>query len=351
MAKSFGFGIIGTGAIASFHAEAIKHMEKAALVACYDLNPLRADDFATRNGIKSYHDISLFLADPDIDIVTITTPSGAHLEPALEVIKAHKKALIIEKPLEITTERCDEIISAARKNGVVLSGIFQSRFHEAARIIKRAIEENRFGKISIMDAQIKWFRSQEYYDSVAWHGTKKMDGGGALMNQGIHAIDLLRWFSGPVKDVSAKIATVAHERIEVEDTAVASLTLENGALATIEGTTAAYPGFLKRIEICGSEGSAILEEESIKFWQFKEEREEDSLIRAKYSDFTMTGGGASDPSAIGWHGHKSVFEDVVNALIENREPEITGEEARKAVELIEAIYKSANENRTISFKN
>ena len=343
----YGFGIIGTGGIAKVHAMAIESLPEARLIGCYDLSSSRSDEFASAHGIRSYHDIDSFLSDPDIDIVTITTPSGAHLEPALAAIKAKKRAVIIEKPLEITAERCDQLIKAADENGVMLSCVFQSRFHDAPRLVRKAIDEGRFGRITLIDAQIKWFRTQAYYDDISWHGTWKMDGGGALMNQGIHAIDLLRWFGGDVEDVSSRTATLAHERIEVEDTAGAVISFRSGAIGIIEGSTAAYPGFLKRIEICGSDGSAIIEEESLKFWQFREERPEDAGIRAKYSDFTSTGGGAGDPKAIGFHGHASEFADIMEALDTGREPAITGREAKKAVELIEAVYRSSREGKTV----
>lgn len=345
--KQYGFGIIGTGGIAKTHAMAIGSLDNAKLIACYDLNDSRSDEFASIHGIRSYHDIEGFLSDPDIDIVTITTPSGAHLEPALAAIRAKKKAVIIEKPLEITTERCDQLIKAADENSVMLSCVFQSRFHDAPRLVRKAIDEGRFGRITLIDAQIKWFRTQSYYDDISWHGTWKMDGGGALMNQGIHAIDLLRWFGGDVADISSRTATLAHERIEVEDTAGAVISFKSGAIGIIEGSTAAYPGFLKRIEICGSEGSVIIEEESLKFWQFKDERPEDAEIRAEYADFTSTGGGAGDPKAIGFHGHASEFADIIDALNTGRDPEITGREARKAVEVIEAVYRSAREGKTV----
>ena len=343
MAGTYGFGIIGTGSIAKVHAAAVTSLKNARLTACYDLSGERSDAFASEYGIKSYHDIDSFLADPDVDIVTVTTPSGAHLEPALAAIKARKKAVIIEKPIEITTERCDQLINAAKDNGVMLSCVFQSRFHDAPRLVRKAIDEGRFGRITLIDAQIKWFRTQAYYDDISWHGTWKMDGGGALMNQGIHAIDLLRWFGGDVVDVSSRTATLAHERIEVEDTAGAVIEFKSGAVGIIEGTTAAYPGFLKRVEICGTDGSVILEEESLKFWHFRNETEEDEEIRKKYADFTSTGGGASDPKAIGFHGHALAFRNTIEALESGKEPEITGEEAKKAIALIEAIYRSSRE--------
>jgi len=344
--KTFGFGIIGTGTIAQVHAKAIGEIKGAKLVAAFDLVEEKAKAFSKEYSIKSYSSLEEFLSDDEIDIVTITTPSGAHLEPALSAIEHHKN-VIIEKPMEITTERIDMLIKKANENGVILSGVFQSRFHEAPLLIKKAIEDGRFGKISLIDAQIKWYRSQEYYDQVAWRGTWKLDGGGALMNQGIHAIDLLCWFGGKVKNVSARTATLGHKNIEVEDTASAVLEFENGTLGVIEGTTCCYPGFLKRIEIAGTEGSAILEEESLKCWKFKNETEEDEKIRDKFMNFTATGGGASDPKAIGWHGHRKVFENVIDALKNGTTPSITGEEARKSVALIEAIYKSSREHRPI----
>lgn len=338
------FGIIGTGVIASVHAMALKEIADAELVACYDINKERADAFAEKNGCKAFSDFNAFLSV--VDTVTITTPSGAHLDVALKAMDQGKN-VVIEKPLEITVERCQKLIDKAKEKNVVLSGIFQSRFHDAPRLIKKALDEGRFGKVVLIDAQIKWYRSQEYYDSVSWHGTKKLDGGGALMNQGIHAIDLLSWFGGAVDTVSGECRTLAHTNIEVEDTAAAVLTFKSGALGVIEGTTSSWPGFFKRIEISGTEGSAILEEESLKFWSFKDERPEDNEIREKYSSLITSGGGASDPKAIGYHGHKLEFEDVIDAIKTGRKPFITGEEAMKAVSIIEAVYKSSEDKKII----
>ncbi len=346
MNKNIGFGIIGTGTIARVHAKAVSEMTGVKLVACYDILPERAEAFADEYGIKSFSSLDDFLSDSELDVVTITTPSGAHLEPALAAIE-HRKNVIIEKPMEVTTERIDLLIRKAEENHVILSGVFQSRFHEAPLLVKKAIEDGRFGRVTLIDAQIKWYRTQEYYDQVSWRGTWKLDGGGALMNQGIHAIDLLCWLGGDVRNVSGRTATLGHKNIEVEDTAGAVLEFKNGAVGIIEGTTCCYPGFLKRIEVCGTEGSAIIEEESLKCWKFKNETEEDEKIREKFINFTATGGGASDPKAIGWHGHRSVFENVVDALRKGSRPSITGEEARKSVALIEAVYRSARENRTI----
>lgn len=339
------FGIIGTGVIAQTHAKALSEIDSAVLTSCYDLNFERAEKFASENSCAAYADMDSFL--DSVDVVTITTPSGAHLDGALAAIDK-KKAVIIEKPIEVTVERCNQIIKKAEENNVVVSGIFQSRFHEAPQLIKQALDEGRFGKVVLIDAQIKWFRSQEYYDAIPWHGTKKLDGGGALMNQGIHAIDLLGWFGGDIESIFGQCKTLAHERIEVEDTAAAVITFKSGAIGVVEGSTASWPGFLKRIEISGSEGSAILEEESLVKWEFKNERAEDEEIRQRYSSFTTTGGGASDPKSIGYHGHRMVFEDVIDAIRTGRDPKITARDAMKAVEIIEGIYKSSEEKRLIT---
>jgi len=268
--KKLGFGIIGLGAIADFHARAIKELDGCELVNCYHYREERANEFAKKHGCTAYTDLDKFLADDRLDIVAIATPSGAHLDGALAAAKA-KKHVIIEKPLEITKDRCTQIINACKEHNVKLAGIFQSRFFDSSKILKEAIEKGRFGKIVMADAQVKWFRSQAYYDSAAWRGTWALDGGGALMNQSIHAIDLLLWLVGDVSEVFAFADTLSHERIEVEDTAVAVLRFNSGAMGVIEGTTSAYPGFLKRLEILGTKGSAILEEESIIAWQFEDE--------------------------------------------------------------------------------
>jgi predicted dehydrogenase len=342
-----GFGIIGLGNIAKTHIDAIKSLEGCSFVAGYDLVPGKAKDFCSNyNNAQGYDSLEEFLLDPRIDIVTITTPSGAHLEPAIKALKA-KKHVIIEKPLEVTSKRCEMIIETAKENGVVAAGIFQSRFHEAPQLIKKALDENKFGTLSICDAQVKWFRTQEYYDSASWRGTWKLDGGGALMNQSIHAIDLLLWFCGPVDEVMAYTALRSHKNIEVEDTATAILKFKNGSLGVIEGTTSAYPGFLKKIDICGSKGSASIEEENLVKFQFIDETETDKEAFKKLQNACSTGGGASDPGSIGYHGHAMIFDDVIKAIEEGREPLLSASEAKKSVEVIEAIYLSAKEHRPV----
>ncbi len=343
---SYGIGIVGTGMIARHHARAIEKAKGVRVAAVASRSEERAQQLAGELGCKGHGDLVSLLDDPEVQIVSICTPSGAHLEPALAAAEAGKH-IIIEKPIEITLDRCDQIIDAAGKHGVQLGGIFQSRFFGAARAVKSAADAGRFGEMVLADAYVKWFRPQAYYDEGGWKGTARYDGGGALMNQSIHAVDLLLWFAGPVRSVQAYTDVRGHERIEVEDTAVAALRFESGAMGVIEGSTAVFPGFLKRIEISGTGGSAILEEEDLKTWVFHDERADDDDIRSRFAAETATGGGAADPGAIGTEGHRKQFEDFANALASGQEVELDGVEARKAVALILAIYESANSGREV----
>ena len=343
--KKMGFGIIGCGMIAGFHAKAIQ-AAGGELIGCYDRFPLAAERIAKENGCEPYQDLKELLANPAIDIVTIGTPSGAHMDPAVAAAEAGKH-VIVEKPLEVTLERCDRIIDACNKAGVVLSTVFPSRFHPSNIQLKKAIDANRFGKLTLGDAIVKWYRTQEYYDSGVWRGTWELDGGGALMNQAIHSVDLLAWLMGPVAEISALTGLVAHERIEVEDVAAASLRFKNGALGTLEATTAAYPGYLKRIEIHGTAGSAVIEEEDIIKWDFAESKEEDAAIRESMDGKLSGGGGAADPAAISFKPHAKQFADVMKAIETGGKPAIDGDEGRRSVEIITGVYESAKTGRVV----
>jgi UDP-N-acetyl-2-amino-2-deoxyglucuronate dehydrogenase len=337
------FGIIGAGMIAQFHAKAIDAMTGSQLRSVYSRNPKSSQSIADECGCAVYSDLNAFLADPDLDIVTIATPSGAHLEPTLAAVRAGKH-VICEKPLEITTDRIDQMIAEGDKHGVTISGIFNRRFNPGLSALKKAVDEGRFGQIAMADAYIKWYRDQAYYDSGQWRGTWALDGGGALMNQSIHAIDQLLYVAGPVKSVCATVATLAHERIEVEDTAVAILEFENGARGVIQGSTACWSkgGHSAEVNICGEKGSVFLADDKFRVWEFQEEGPEDEAIRANLMVQSGTKGiGANDPSAIDFSGHLRNFEDVVAAIQEGRKPLVDGAEARKAVALIKAIYESA----------
>ncbi len=341
-----GFAIVGTGMISRFHARAIADVRGAKLVACCDQVASRAKQFAKEVGCEPYDSMEKMLADPAVDVVTIATPSGAHQEPAVSAARAGKHVMV-EKPLEVTLKRCDRIIRECEKQGVKLGTIFPSRFHDSSIKMKRAVDDGRFGRITLGDAYVKWYRTQEYYDSGAWRGTWKLDGGGALMNQAVHTVDLLSWLMGPVEEIQAQIATLAHKRIEVEDVATATLRFASGALGVIEATTAAYPGYLKRIELHGSHGTAVLEEEDLKTWDFAKKSRADAAILKAMKSSKSTGGGAADPSAIGHHGHTMQFRDFVKAINTDGTPAVDGHEGRKAIEIILAIYKSATTGKTV----
>ncbi len=338
-------GIIGVGMIARFHAQAIAAMSGGTLHSVYARNSEKGTAFADEFKCTAHSDLDTFLADPELDLVTIATPSGAHLEPCLAAAKASKHVLV-EKPMEVSTERIDQMIAACAENGVTLGGIFNRRFSPAVEAFKAAADQSRFGQMTLAEASIKWFRDQEYYDSGAWRGTWKLDGGGALMNQGIHAIDQLIYLAGDVKRVSASVACLAHTGIEVEDTAVAILEFENGARGVIQGSTACWSssGHPAEVHVCGDQGSAFLSDESFRVWDFAEQRPEDKEIRANLMTGSAAGLGANDPTAINFSGHQKCFEDFVQAVASNETPAIDGQEARKAVALIQAIYASARAN-------
>lgn len=342
MANPVRFALVGTGNIAGFHAEAIKQVPEAQLVAAFSRgNP---EAFAEKYGCAPVRSLEELLKRDDVDAVCITTPSGAHADPAIAAMKAGKHVLC-EKPLEITPARIDAMLTCAKETGRILAAVFQSRFGQGAQTVKKAVESGRFGRMTLASAYIKWWRSQEYYDSGAWRGTWELDGGGAMMNQGIHAIDLLQWLVGMPVEVKATTACLAHERIAVEDTAVAAIRYENGALGVIEGATSVYPGWNKRIEISGDKGSVILEDDTIKFWKFSEEMPEDEQIRAGATGGANIGGGVANPMAISTEGHRRQIEDLCHAIREGRQPAIAGSDARKAVSLINAIYESAKSGK------
>ena len=345
--KEFGFGIVGAGTISDVHAKAIQHIPNARLYGVYSITPQKAAAFAQRNHCTAYATLEEMISRPEIDIVCICTPSGLHLEPAAKCIEAGKHCLI-EKPLEVTLEKCDRIIEAADKAGVKIGVIFPSRFYEASRQLKEALNGKRFGDLVLGDAYVKWYRSEAYYQSSAWRGTWELDGGGALMNQGIHSVDLLQWYMGPVASVHSVAANVRHKGIEVEDTIVSTLKFANGALGTLECSTAVFPGTLKRIEIMGTTGTAILEESKLIKWEFEEAQPDDEMIRQAMAGDGVVQGGVSNPADISFVGHQRQIEDLMQAITSNRHPLVDGIEGRKSVAIVRAIYESARTGNTVS---
>jgi predicted dehydrogenase len=336
------FGIIGAGMIGHFHAKAITAMTGGTLHSVFDLRAEGAQKLADEYGAKAFSNIDEFLSDPELEIVTIGTPSGAHLDPALASLNAGKH-VICEKPLEITTERIDELMEAAARNGKTLAAVLNRRFHPGMTAFKKASDEGRFGKLTSASCYVKWFRDQAYYDSAGWRGTWALDGGGALMNQSIHTVDALIYLAGPIKSVQANAACLAHERIEVEDIVVAIVEFENGARGVIEASTCTWSkaGHPARVQLAGTEGSVFLADESFELWDFKNEQPEDEEIRNTLMKGQEAGLGANDPSAINFYQHQRNFEEVVASIKEGREPTTSAAEARKPVAVIRAIYESA----------
>lgn len=329
-----GIGIVGAGLIGKVHAEALTGIEGAALRAVYNRSAERGEALAARFHVPWYADYQEFLSRDDLDVVIVCTPSGTHADFAVPAAEAGKH-IIVEKPLEITVERSFRIITAAEKRGVSLGVIFQNRFKETVQAARAALEDGRFGRLVLGDAHIKWHRQEDYYQG--WKGTRRYDGGGALMNQGIHTIDLLQWMMGPVEEVYGYVDTRIH-RIEVEDIGVATLRFQSGALGVIEGTTAAYPGLDERLGIYGADGCVEIEGNKIATWKFRDKQGDDSIIRGIG---TEAGGGSSTPDGIGIELHRRQLKAIIRAIQEGEAPPIPGREAVKSVGIIEAIYTSS----------
>ncbi|MDB5081622.1 MAG: hypothetical protein JWP00_3546 [Chloroflexi bacterium] len=337
-----GFGLIGLGMIAPKHAQAIKATPGARLVAVLGTDPDRAAAFAAQYGGQPYTDLAAFLAHPGLDVVNICTPSGDHAHSGSAAARAGKHVMV-EKPLEVSLEAADRLIETCHKAGVKLAVISQRRFEPDIQRLRQALNAGYFGPLLSADVFIKWYRSQEYYDSAPWRGTYELDGGGALMNQGVHYVDVLQWLAGQVKSVRAITRTAAHN-IEVEDLALAILTFENGAVGLLEASTIHFPGLLERLELTGCNGTAVLEAGKFRVWQFKTPPETEI---APYMDDVPGESGAKQPGDITYRGHAYQVADMVAAIREDRDPAITGEEGRKPLEIILAVYQSAREGREI----
>ena len=345
--RKFGFGIIGAGMIAHVHAKAIGAIGNATLIGLHSRGVEKMEAFASQHHCKAFDTLEEMLADPAIDIVCICTPSGAHEDPALQCIQAGKHCLV-EKPLEVTLEKCDSIIAASRMTGMKVGVIFPSRFYDQALLLKKAMDEGKFGDIVLGDAYVKWHRSEAYYKSNPWRGTIALDGGGALMNQGIHSVDLLQWYMGKVDSVQAFEGNRRHKGIEVEDTVVAVLKFANGAMGNIECSTAIFPGDLKRIEINGTVGTAVLQESNLTKWEFLEMTAEDSQLNEDMKGNALAhGGGASNPADISFVGHQRQIEDMIHAIETDTQPMVDAVEGRKAVEIVLAIYESARTGKMV----
>ncbi len=336
MGEPLGFGFIGAGAIANFHARAVATARGARAIGVVSRRRVTAEAFAKEHGLGfASDDVGELLRQPGLDAVCITTPSALHLEPALAAIRAGKH-LMIEKPIDATVEGTDRILAEADKAGVRVGSIFQARFGDAARQVKAAIDAGRFGRMVLASCYVKWNRTSEYY--TGWKGKLAEDGGGVIINQAIHGVDLLQWFAGMPVKVFAWSTQRVHA-IESEDTCVAALQFGSGAFGTNEGTTATWPGWSRRIELCGEHGAVVMEDDDIARWDFRVARPEDEKIRSLRE--AAMGSGAAAPMNIRIEGHQRQIQDFIDGIRENRPFFIEGREARKAVVLVRAIYDSA----------
>jgi len=346
MIKPTGFAVIGTGMIAEVHAQAIKETPEAQLVAVWTRDAAKRTDFAKRFGCRAAESLAALVADPEVQAVTIATPSGAHAEVSVPFLEAGK-AVLCEKPLEVNLAAVDRILDAEKRGGGVLAGVFQMRLGRGAKLLKDAVEAGRFGRLTLCSAYIKWWRSPEYYATSSWKGTYKLDGGGALINQGIHAVDLLQWIAGLPAEVSAFTGRLAHPGIEAEDTVAATLRYAHGGLGVIEASSSSWPGSDLRIEIMGSRGSAVLVNDRIARWEFADARPGDEKVQQDFANAPTMKVGSGDPRGMSWNEHRVQIGDLARALIEGRPPMIPGSEARRAVALVMAIYESARSGRTV----
>ncbi len=342
------FGIVGCGVIAPFHRDGIRaNAGEAEVVAVSDVEEEKGRKFAEEcgPGVAFYRDYQEMMRRDDIDAISVCTPSGLHGEVAVAAAEAGKHVLC-EKPLEITLPKIDRMIQTCRDRKVKLACVFQRRTSPDSQRVREAVQRGDLGQITLGDAYLKYYRSQAYYNSAGWRGTWALDGGGALMNQGVHGIDLLLWIVGDVASVYARAKAMVR-KIEVEDTAVALLTYRNGAYGVIEGTTSCNPGETTRTEVHGKLGTIVLTDRGIQRWAVangEDDRAEDQPVE----EVKASGPGAvTDPKAISGRGHAHHVQDLVRAVREDRNPFITGESARKGVELILAIYESSRTGREV----
>jgi predicted dehydrogenase len=347
MAKHWRCAVIGASMVGQTHVRVLsQQLPNAKLVAVCDLNPDRAKATLEKHnviGVPIYKDQAEMHSKEQLDVVHIATPSGIHLPPAILAMENGCNA-IVEKPLEIRLDRIDRMNEVAQKLGRRLAYISQNRWNEANRALKTAASEGRFGRVAWAGCFTPWYRPDKYYEEGGWRGTWYMDGGGAIMNQSVHAIDLLQWIAGPVVRVSAYSASRIHAKIEVEDTLSASLRYANGAFGSIVGTTAMFPGSPVRIEIGGENGTAV-SESGLKTFKFRDERPEDKELQDRVNGVaagqTRGAGAAAD---IGLELHTRNIADIFQAWDEGREAETNGVEARKAVAIITALYESARQD-------
>jgi predicted dehydrogenase len=331
--------------IHDWHAQVLRNLsDRAELVAVCDIVPERAKASSEKWGATPYDNIDDLLADDRVDVVTIGTPSGLHADQALKAIAAGKH-VIVEKPIDIDLAKANRLVEASRASNLVVTAVSQNRYGTGILKLHEWLDEGKLGRLVYGEATVKWYRTQEYYDSGDWRGTWALDGGGALMNQGVHYADQLRWAMGNPKKLTAYAATLGHQ-MEAEDVVSASIQFESGAIGTLTATTCAYPGYSTTLEIYGNEGSVRIADNKLVIAKFKNgEVYDGESLRA---DLEGTTGGSSATS-IGYYLHTCQFRDFLDSIEEKRSPWITPEIGRDALELVLGVYRSAGTGEPVEF--
>jgi predicted dehydrogenase len=330
-------GLIGAGNISGTHARACRGLPDVRVAAVYAPTRAHAARLAAETGAATCDTLDALLAHRPLDMVAIGSPSGLHAEQGIAAARAGLHVLV-EKPIDITSARADALIAAAAHAGVTLGVIFQDRFKPGIKRLKAIVDEGRLGTPVLASARVKWFRPAEYYRGSAWRGTRALDGGGALINQAVHTVDLLLWLFGPVRRVYGKVATRLHD-IEVEDTAVATLEFASGALGTIEATTAAYPGYARRLELTGSNGTAMLDGDGLVAVDLRDGSS--SLALPKDVGAHDAPENVASPVVSDVGAHRAAFDDFIRAMRTGGRPACDGAEGRRSVELVVAIYRAS----------
>src|SRR5712664_2163453 len=330
---TFHIGLIGGGNITETHARAAGAIPGVEISAIHGTNAEKVARLCREHGGTPYQDFDAFLKHRPMDLVIIGSPSGLHATQGIAAAR-HSLHVLTEKPIEISTARADALIEAANQSKVQLGVIFQDRMKPHIRQLKKWLDQGLLGKPLFVDARVKWYRPPEYYANSRWRGTLALDGGGSI-NQGVHTVDLLLWLLGDVARVQARTATLLH-KIEAEDTAVAILEFSSGALGIFHATTAAYPGYSRRVEISGSEGTVILEHDRIIAANLR-----NAPAAAAESAALDENQSASSAVVSDFRGHQSVLEDFLQAIQHDRTPACDGLEGRRSIALIESIYRAA----------
>jgi len=332
-------GLVGCGIISEIQAAAIQRTENASLVSVHSRSQENAKRVGEKYHVSWFTDYDEFLSDDNLDIVSVCTPSGSHLDYGAKAARAGKH-VVVEKPIEVTLDNARQLIDICHGEGVRLAVIYQSRFIPAIRQMKRRIENGELGEIFSASAYVKWFRSQAYYDSADWRGTFDLDGGGVLINQAIHTIDLLQWIAGDIHSVCSQIDTLTHKNIEGEDNAVAAVRFKSGAIGIIEGSTSVQPSMPRKLEIHGDKGTAILTGDDARFSFAEDANRENDFLITDIPSGAMYQGYYLEP-------HQFQFEAIANAILSDEQPPVSGEEALKSLAIISAMYESAKNQKYV----